>query len=47
MVGARAVLGFGAAWAAFGTLAVFAVPSVRRMTWPGTTMSPPERAPEP
>jgi hypothetical protein len=32
-VGARAVLGFGAAWAAFGTLAVFAVPAVRRMTW--------------
>jgi MFS family permease len=33
MLGARTVLGFGAAWAAFGTLAVFAVPSVRRMTW--------------
>jgi hypothetical protein len=33
VVGARAVLGFGAAWAAFGTLAVFAVPSVRHMTW--------------
>jgi MFS family permease len=32
-IGARAVLGFGAAWAALGTLAVFAVPSVRRMTW--------------
>jgi MFS family permease len=33
-VGARAVLGFGAAWAACGTLAVLAVPSVRRVTWP-------------
>jgi hypothetical protein len=32
-LGARAVLGFGAAWAAFGTLAVLAVPSVRRVTW--------------
>jgi MFS family permease len=33
VVGARAVLGFGAAWAAFGTLIVFAVPSVRHVTW--------------
>jgi hypothetical protein len=33
VVGARAVLGFGAAWAAFGTLLVFAVPSVRHMAW--------------
>jgi hypothetical protein len=32
-VSTRAVLGFGAAWAAFGTLVVFAVPSVRHMTW--------------
>lgn len=32
-VGARAVLGFGAAWAAFGTLVVLAVPSIRHMTW--------------
>jgi hypothetical protein len=31
--GARAVLGFGAAWAVLGPLAVLAVPSVRRMTW--------------
>jgi MFS family permease len=31
--GARAVLGFGAAWAAFGTLVVLAVPSVRSLTW--------------
>jgi hypothetical protein len=36
VVGARAVLGFGAAWAAFGTLLVFAVPSVRHMTWLAT-----------
>ena len=27
------VLGFGAAWAACGTLAVLAVPAVRSMTW--------------
>jgi len=33
-LGARAVLGFGAAWAAFGSLAVLAVPSVRRVSWP-------------
>ncbi len=33
-VGAGAVLGFGAVWAALGTLAVFAVPSIRRMPWP-------------
>ena len=32
-VGARAVLGFGAAWAVFGTLVVLTVPSVRRVTW--------------
>jgi hypothetical protein len=37
VVGARAVLGFGAAWAVFGTLAVFAVPSVRHMTWLATS----------
>jgi hypothetical protein len=33
VVGAGAVLGFGAAWAAFGTIVVFTVPSVRRVTW--------------
>jgi Transmembrane secretion effector len=32
-VGARAVLGFGAAWAVFGTLAVLAAPSIRALTW--------------
>ena len=32
-VGAGPVLGFGAAWAACGTLAVLAVPAVRSMTW--------------
>jgi MFS family permease len=32
-VGARAVLGFGAAWGVFCTLALLAVPSVRRVTW--------------
>jgi hypothetical protein len=40
-VGAGAVLGFGAAWAAFGTLVVLAVPSVRDVTWlnPGQSSS--------
>jgi MFS family permease len=33
VIGLRTVLGFGAAWAALGTLAVFAVPSVRHITW--------------
>ena len=32
-VGARAVLGFGAAWAVVGTLAVLAAPSIRDLTW--------------
>jgi hypothetical protein len=32
-VGARAVLGFGAAWAALGSAVVLAVPAVRRVTW--------------
>src|SRR5579863_6449188 len=47
VLGARAVLGFGAAWAALGTAAVLAVPSVRRVTWltrpvsPGETGRPP------
>jgi hypothetical protein len=36
VLGARAVLGFGAAWAAFGTLVVLAVPSVRSLTWQDT-----------
>jgi MFS family permease len=35
-LGARAVLGFGAAWAALGPLAVLAVPSVRRVSWLAT-----------
>jgi hypothetical protein len=38
-VGARAVLGFGAAWAVFGTLAVLAAPSIRTMTWQQTPPS--------
>ncbi len=37
VLGARAVLGFGAAWAALGTLLVFAVPSVRHITWLATS----------
>jgi hypothetical protein len=36
-VGARALLGFGAVWAAFGTIVVFTVPSVRHMTWLDTS----------
>jgi hypothetical protein len=32
-VGACAVLGFGAAWAFFGTLAVLAAPPIRNLTW--------------
>src|SRR3984957_5264502 len=32
-VGAGTVLGFGAAWAVFGTLAVLAAPSIRNLTW--------------
>jgi hypothetical protein len=32
-VGPGAVLGFGAAWAVFGTLAVLAAPSIRTLTW--------------
>jgi hypothetical protein len=39
-LGPRVVLGFGAAWAAFGTLAVLAVPSVRNLTWQDTPPSP-------
>jgi MFS family permease len=33
VIGARTVLGFGAAWAALGTLVVLTVPSVRHVTW--------------
>jgi hypothetical protein len=32
-LGARTVLGFGAAWTVFGTLVVLAVPAVRNLTW--------------
>ena len=31
--GVRTVLGFGAAWAVFGTLAVLAAPAIRDLTW--------------
>jgi hypothetical protein len=30
------VLGFGAAWAVFGTLAVLAAPAIRNLTWQDT-----------
>jgi MFS family permease len=36
VVGARPVLGFGAAWAAAGTLVVLAIPAIRRVTWQDT-----------
>jgi MFS family permease len=42
VLGARAVLGFGAAWAALGTAAVLAVPSIRRVTWQPGPVSPDE-----
>ena len=45
MVGTRAVLGFGAVWAVFGTLAVFTVPSVRHMTWLATSTDNQEARP--
>jgi hypothetical protein len=45
-VGARAVLGFGAAWAVFGTLAVLAAPSIRSLTWQETPPPPELREPE-
>ena len=41
-LGARTVLGFGAAWAVFGTLAVLAAPSIRNLTWQDR---PPARSP--
>jgi MFS family permease len=47
VVGARDVLGFGAAWAAFGTLVVLAVPSVRRVTWLDTWPADQPRAAQP
>ena len=31
--GVRTVLGFGAAWAVFGTLAVLAAPAIRNLAW--------------
>jgi hypothetical protein len=43
LVGARTLLGFGAAWAALGTVTMFAVPSVRRVTW--TDGPPPQHQP--
>jgi MFS family permease len=44
LVGARTLLGFGAAWAAFGTMVVLAAPSVRRVTWTDSASGPPEPA---
>jgi Major Facilitator Superfamily len=40
LLGARTLLGIGAAWAAFGTLAVVSVPSVRHLTWLDTPADP-------
>ena len=36
VVGARPLLGFGAAWAAAGTLVLLALPAIRRVTWQDT-----------
>jgi hypothetical protein len=50
LLGARTLLGIGAAWAAFGTLAVVSAPAVRRLTWldtPSLTSSPAESPPSP
>ena len=38
-LGARIVLGFGAAWSACMTLAVLAAPAVRREPWPEESSS--------
>jgi hypothetical protein len=46
LVGARAVLGFGGAWAAFGTLVVLAVPSVRHITWLDTSPEDEQASPK-
>jgi hypothetical protein len=47
IVGARVVLGFGATWAAFGTLVVLAVPSVRRVAWLDTSPDDQPQAAQP
>ena len=39
--GVRTVLGFGAAWAVFGTLAVLAAPAIRNLTWPDSPVRSP------
>jgi MFS family permease len=44
LAGARALLGFGAVWAVFGTAVVLAVPSVRRVTWTDSPLPGPERS---
>jgi len=44
VLGARAVLAFGAAWSASLTLAVLAVPAVRQQTWVSPDTTPPGSA---
>lgn len=39
-VGARTLLGFGAAWAAAGSLVVLAIPAIRQVTWLDTPATP-------
>jgi Major Facilitator Superfamily len=46
VVGAGAVLGFGAAWAVFGTLAVLAAPSIRNLSWQDSPSTRSPSAPE-
>jgi hypothetical protein len=41
LIGAQAVLGFGAGWSVLSTLVVLAVPSVRNLTWLGANSSGP------
>jgi MFS family permease len=42
--GVRTVLGFGAAWAVFGTLAVLAAPAIRNLTWQDSPIPRPPQA---
>ncbi|MGH3169967.1 MAG: hypothetical protein ACRDN0_29305, partial [Trebonia sp.] len=44
LIGARTVLGVGAAWSVFGTLVMFAIPSIRHIPW---LNSPPAPDPAP
>jgi hypothetical protein len=47
VVGARTVLGLGAAWSVLGTLAVLAAPSIRKLAWQEAPPPPEASEPEP